>query len=116
MPTQWHADDELVDPKVSCSDCAAVCCRLTVAIMPADTTPQSLLTRTDTGLLVMARGAGGWCIALNHKTMTCGIYSQRPESCRRFTMGSGYCRSERAIYASDDSRLAVTPDVSDLTD
>jgi len=98
MPSEWHPDDEVIDPKVNCSNCDAVCCRLTVLVMPEDKTPRNLVAYDDHGLEVMARGEDGWCIALDHKTMSCGIYDQRPDACRRFTMGAGYCRSERANY------------------
>jgi Fe-S-cluster containining protein len=27
------------------------------------------------------------------------VYEQRPDVCRRFTMGSGFCRAEREAYS-----------------
>jgi Fe-S-cluster containining protein len=91
-------DDRDIDPDVSCSACDAVCCRLTVVVMPEDTVPRHLVERTPQGLDVMARDEEGWCVAVDHRHMCCGIYDQRPGICRKFAMGSAYCRSEREIY------------------
>ena len=92
------ADDSRVDPDVSCSACDAVCCRLTVVVMPEDEVPRHLVERTSMGLDVMARDEEGWCVAMDHSRMCCSIYDQRPGICRKFAMGSAYCRSEREIY------------------
>lgn len=89
---------ESVDPSVSCSACDAVCCRLTVVLMPEDRIPAHLTARTDQGLEVMARDEEGWCVAVDSKRMCCSIYEQRPAICRKFAMGSPYCRDERATY------------------
>ena len=44
----------------------------------------------------MAKTAGAWrWIPLR---MCCSIYDQRPAICRKFAMGSEYCRDEREIY------------------
>jgi Fe-S-cluster containining protein len=97
-----HVDDdpyaESVDPSVSCSACDAVCCRLTVLVMPEDNVPRHLVDRTPEGLEVMARGEDGWCIAVDEQRMCCSIYEQRPAICRKFAMGSPYCRDERETY------------------
>jgi len=98
MSIEFRDDDEFVDPGVSCLRCDAVCCRLTVVVMPEDVVPRHLVERGVNGLDVMARGEDGWCIAVDHTTMSCGIYSQRPEICRKFAMGSAYCREERETY------------------
>jgi uncharacterized protein len=95
---------ESVDPSVSCSACDAVCCRLTVLVMPEDNVPRHLVDRTPEGLEVMARGEDGWCIALDHSDMSCRIYSQRPGVCRKFAMGGPYCRAERADYREETLR------------
>lgn len=95
------ADDafaESVDPSVSCSSCDAVCCRLTVVVMPEDRIPRHLTTDTAQGLEVMARDEEGWCVAVDHARMCCSIYEKRPAICRKFAMGSPYCRDERATY------------------
>lgn len=98
MSFEIHDDDHIVDPTVSCSSCDAVCCRLTVVVMPEDIVPRHLVERTAQGLDVMAHDEDGWCVAVDHTRMCCSIYDQRPGICRKFTMGSGYCRSEREAY------------------
>ncbi len=107
MTYEWHSDDELVDPKVHCGDCDAVCCRLTVVVMPEDKVPRMLVERDDHGIEVMGRGEDGWCIALDHQNMRCGIYASRPSACRRFTMGAGYCRDEREAYRSHYANIPL---------
>ncbi|GAA3920212.1 YkgJ family cysteine cluster protein [Luteimonas lutimaris] len=92
------ADFDGVDPSVSCDACDAVCCRLTVVLMPEDRVPRHLTTRTEHGLEVMARDEEGWCVAVDQHRMCCSIYEQRPAICRKFAMGSAYCRDERATY------------------
>jgi uncharacterized protein len=96
--------DEAIDPHVSCSACDAVCCRLTVVVMPEDDVPRHLVERTPAGLEVMARDEEGWCVAVDHRHMHCGIYEQRPGICRKFAMGSAYCRDERAVYREQVAR------------
>lgn len=91
-------DDDRIDPAVSCGACDAVCCRLTVVVMPDDDVPRHLVERSPQGLEVMARDEEGWCLAVDHARMCCGIYAQRPAICRKFAMGSAYCRDERATY------------------
>ncbi|QSX75648.1 YkgJ family cysteine cluster protein [Lysobacter arenosi] len=84
--------------EVSCSRCDAVCCRLTVVLMPEDNVPRHMVERLVDGPEVMARDEEGWCVAVDHSRMCCSIYDQRPGVCRKFAMGSAYCRSERAAY------------------
>lgn len=91
-------DDDCIDPSISCSRCDAVCCRLTVLVMPEDDVPRHLVERDAHGLEVMARGEDGWCVALDPLHMRCSIYDQRPGICRRFQMGGGYCRATRKEY------------------
>ncbi len=83
-----------------CARCDALCCRLTVVLQPEDTVAAHLSTRTDAGLPVMARGADGWCLALDAASMRCSIYATRPQACRRFAMSGPYCLAVRA----DDRR------------
>lgn len=97
-------DDRRIDPDISCSNCDAVCCRLTVVVMPDDVVPRHLVERTSQGLDVMARDEEGWCVAVDHRHMCCSIYDQRPAICRKFAMGSAYCRSERNIYREQVAR------------
>lgn len=98
MSFEPDPDDQRVDPTVSCGNCDAVCCRLTVVVMPDDKVPRHLVQRNEHGLEVMAQGEDGWCIALDESRMCCGIYEQRPAICRKFAMGSAYCRDERETY------------------
>lgn len=84
--------------RISCSSCDAVCCRLTVVVMPDDDVPRHLVERNPEGLEVMGRCEDGWCVALDHSRMCCSIYEQRPQICRKFAMGGGYCRSVRHAY------------------
>lgn len=89
-----------IDLQVSCGNCDAVCCRLTVVVMPDDRVPRHLVERGEHGVDTMARGEDGWCAALDPVAMCCGIYEQRPSVCRKFAMGSAYCRDERERYRS----------------
>lgn len=93
-----------IDPSVSCDACDAVCCRLTVVLMPEDRVPRHLTATTDRGLEVMAHNEEGWCVAIDPLHMCCTIYDQRPTICRKFAMGSAYCRSERATYSDSMKR------------
>ena len=94
-----HADldpyAEHVDPGVQCSSCEAVCCRLTVVLMPEDRVPEWLTTRDDHGMETMAKGEDGWCVALDRNTHRCTIYAERPGICRKYAMGGPSCRDER---------------------
>lgn len=96
-----QADDDRIDPSVACDRCEAVCCRLTVVVMPDDDVPREFLARDPGGMQVMARGEDGWCAALDRTQMRCGIYERRPDVCRRFTMGGGYCRAVREDFRRD---------------
>jgi Fe-S-cluster containining protein len=87
--------------EVSCSRCDAVCCRLTVVLLPEDNVPRHLVERLPGGMDVMRRDEDGWCVAVDSSNMSCSIYSQRPTICRKFAMGSAYCRSERARYREE---------------
>jgi Fe-S-cluster containining protein len=87
-----------------CDRCDAVCCRLTVVLMPQDDVPARYTTVTDRGLTVMARDEDGWCVAIDQARMCCGIYAQRPQICRRFVMAGPYCRDVRADYLDRTTR------------
>jgi len=100
----YDSDDGRIDPEISCSRCDAVCCRLTVLVMPEDDVPRHLVDRTAQGLAVMARDEEGWCVAIDHQHMRCGIYEQRPGICRKFAMGGAYCRDEREAYREQLAR------------
>ncbi|QDH70295.1 YkgJ family cysteine cluster protein [Marilutibacter alkalisoli] len=100
-------------PAVSCSRCDAVCCRLTVVLMPGDDVPPHMVEHSESGPDVMARSEDGWCVAVDRDRMCCSIYSQRPAICRKFAMGSAYCREEREAYRQRNERtipLELAPD------
>ena len=98
MSIEMRDDDHVVDTTVSCDHCDAVCCRLTVVLMPDDAVPPELIEIREDGMRLMARAADGWCAALDRRHMRCGIYEQRPGICRKFAMGGAYCRDERERY------------------
>lgn len=94
---------------VACSSCDAVCCRLTVVLLPGDRVPERLTTHTAEGLHVMDRDEDGWCVAIDTARMCCSIYDVRPAICRQFAMGGPYCRDVRADYATHYPReIALT--------
>lgn len=77
-----------------CDACQALCCRLTVVLQAGvDDVPAHLTTHLESGLPVMARDEDGWCSAMDRTHMNCGIYEQRPATCRRFVMDGPYCRT-----------------------
>ncbi|MFT3898553.1 MAG: YkgJ family cysteine cluster protein [Thermomonas sp.] len=82
-----------------CDRCDAVCCRLTVVLMPEDRIPARFTTRNSHGVEVMARDEEGWCVAIDSARMCCSIYEQRPAICRKFAMGGPACREVRADHA-----------------
>lgn len=95
-----------IDPSVDCSNCEAVCCRLTVVLLPGDEgVPEQFTTHDEHGLHVMAQGEDGWCSALDLNTMRCSIYEQRPGICRKFAMGSAFCRAEREEWHGLEAAL-----------
>lgn len=99
-----------------CSRCDAVCCRLTVVLMPEDVVPEHFTTRNAQGVEVMARDEGGWCVAIDGARQCCSIYEQRPTICRKFTMGGPQCRFVRAEYADQHARgIPITLDQRDGT-
>jgi len=86
---------ESVDPSVQCTTCEAVCCRLTVVLMPEDHMPEWLIHRDERGMETLAKGEDGWCVAVDPNTSRCSIYEDRPTICRKYAMGSPSCRDER---------------------
>jgi Fe-S-cluster containining protein len=100
-------DFEGIDATVSCTACEAVCCRLTVVLMPGDDIAPHLTERNAHGVDVMARDEEGWCVAVDARHMHCSIYDARPAVCRKFAMGGPYCRDIRASH--DDHRARGIP-------
>jgi Fe-S-cluster containining protein len=95
---------ESIDPSVQCTACDAVCCRLTVVLMPEDHVPRHLVVRNEQGVEVMARNEEGWCAAIDPLRMRCSIYADRPAICRSFTMGAAYCLDIRDTYRDQQRR------------
>jgi Fe-S-cluster containining protein len=109
-PASSRADprvDPDIDPSVSCTACDAVCCRLTVVLLPGDDVPERFTAWTDEGLHVMARDEDGWCVAVDGARHCCSIYESRPAICRKFAMGGPYCRAVRADYAAEHAALSA---------
>ncbi|WP_369939502.1 YkgJ family cysteine cluster protein [Xanthomonas medicagonis] len=86
------------DTTATCDRCDAICCRLTVLLMPEDQVPDHYTEYTANGLHVMARDEDGWCVAVDSSRMCCSIYAQRPAVCRAFAMDGPYCRDIRRIH------------------
>ena len=95
MNTASDSSIERIDAAVRCADCAAVCCRLTVVLLPGDSVPAWLTDSDERGLEIMAKGDDGWCVALDRHSMRCTIYERRPQICAEFAMAGVYCRDER---------------------
>ncbi len=98
---------ERIDPAIHCDTCEAVCCRLTVVLMPEDHIPDWLTDRDDHGMETMAKGDDGWCVALDRSTHRCTIYDERPSICRKYAMGSPSCRDERQKWFGASIPTAV---------
>lgn len=96
-----------IDPNVHCGECEAVCCRLTVVLMPEDRVPGWLVREDERGLRTLAKSDDGWCIAVDRDDFRCGIYADRPTICRKFAMGSPSCRHEREQWSAQ--RALPTP-------
>jgi uncharacterized protein len=92
---------------ILCSNCEAVCCRLTVVLMPEDKVPAWLVTEDDFGPDTMTKAEDGWCVALDRDTMRCSIYDQRPTICAKFAMAGPYCSDERDEYAAKRSKDGI---------
>jgi Fe-S-cluster containining protein len=86
---------ESIDPSIQCSACEAICCRLTVVLMPEDRVPEWLIDRDPRGMETLAKGEDGWCAAVDPNTSRCTIYEDRPSICRKYAMGSPSCQDER---------------------
>lgn len=96
-----------VDPTVQCDTCEAVCCRLTVVLMPEDRVPRWLVHEDARGFQTLAKSEDGWCAAVDPLDFRCTIYADRPAICRKFAMGSPSCRHERVEWAAH--RAVPTP-------
>ena len=102
-----------VDSTVHCSACEAVCCRLTVVLLPGDSVPPWFTEHDAHGVECMAKSEDGWCAALDRTSLRCSIYTRRPAICRSFAMGGAYCRDERDHWferRAADIPLRVLPE------
>ncbi len=81
---------------VTCTSCAARCCRLKVMLLTDTGVPERFIEYDDWGGETMAQGDDGWCLAVDRNTMLCTIYENRPLICREFEMGADECLIERA--------------------
>ena len=85
----------LPEAKITCSTCAACCCRLEVMLITDTGVPEAFVELDQWGGATMRRLDDGWCAALDRNTMLCTIYERRPLICREFAMGSDECIAER---------------------
>jgi Fe-S-cluster containining protein len=85
----------LPETKVTCSTCAACCCRLEVMLITDTGVPEAFIAFDRWGGGSMLRLDDGWCAALDRDTMLCTIYEKRPLICREFATGSDECLAER---------------------
>lgn len=98
---------ESIDPRIHCTSCEAICCRLTVVLMPDDHVPEWLIDRDLHGMETLAKGEDGWCAAVDPNTSRCTIYDERPSICRKYAMGSPSCQDERQKWYGDAIPTAV---------
>jgi Fe-S-cluster containining protein len=87
----------LPDTTITCSTCAASCCRLEVMLISDTGVPQRFIETDQWGGSTMRRLDDGWCAALDRDTMLCTIYDIRPQICRDFATGSEECKAERQM-------------------
>jgi len=95
MPDSFIAHQQINTPTVSCTSCAACCCRLEVLLLTDTGVPERFIDEDDWGGQVMRRLDDGWCAALDRNSMRCTIYTNRPLICREFELGSEDCLEER---------------------
>lgn len=84
-------------PKVSCSNCRALCCRVEIRLIEDDdfNIDAHLTEQTPSLYTIMKKSSDGWCVALDRKTMLCTIYEERPYLCSEYEVGSYDCMLER---------------------
>ena len=86
------------DATISCTACAACCCKLEVMLMGEDSVPTRFAAEDSWQGGVMRRLDDGWCAALDRDTLMCSIYLRRPGVCRDYPMGGSDCIVERARH------------------
>ena len=101
MLSRWGVNNlpdpyaESIDPSVQCTTCEAVCCRLTVVLMPEDHVPAWLIDHDEHGMEILAKGEDGWCAAVESEHLRLHHLRRPPGICRKYAMGSPSCRDER---------------------
>ena len=85
----------VIDPRISCFSCKAVCCKLEVMLITDTGVPKEHIKIDAWGAETMLRLDDGWCSAVDRSTMMCTIYENRPWVCREFATGSQECLDER---------------------
>ena len=95
MPNHLIPHRQLSDNRLSCSTCAACCCRLEVMLISDTGVPQRFIDEDAWGGQVLRRLDDGWWAALDRDSMRCTIYERRPLICREFELGSEDCLEER---------------------
>lgn len=83
------------ETEVTCANCQACCCRLTVFLITNTGVPAHFIETDEWGGRTMTQLDDGWCEALDRNTLMCSIYELRPQVCRDFEMGSYECIVER---------------------
>lgn len=79
--------------------CKAACCRLTFALSKEDV--EEGVVKWDLGRpYIIARGEDGYCNHLGGGCMSCGVYENRPMTCRKFD-----CRKDERIWEDFDKRI-----------
>ena len=73
-----------------CEGCGR-CCHLVVELRPGDWVPEAMVVEHD-GVRCMDQRGDGACVALDAATRRCGIYADRPQTCRDFNRGGELCR------------------------
>jgi Fe-S-cluster containining protein len=73
-----------------CAGCGR-CCHLVVELRAGDVVPEFMVVE-HAGVRCMDQRGDGACVALDPATMLCGIYAERPQTCRDFNRGETLCR------------------------
>ncbi|NNF16733.1 MAG: YkgJ family cysteine cluster protein [Gammaproteobacteria bacterium] len=79
--------------------CKAACCSLTFALSKEDV--EEGIVRWDLGRPYMnSTGSNGHCVHLDPTSKCCGVYEERPLTCRKYD-----CRNDERIWVDFDKRI-----------
>jgi len=79
--------------------CKAACCRLTFALSKEDV--EESIVNWDLGRpYIIAHGDDGYCTHLGGRSRSCGVYKNRPLTCRKFD-----CRKDDRIWEDFEKRI-----------